>query len=69
MQPHEQRIVDEKTALDEKIEKLETFIIGDKFRFLSGRNQELLGQQLKVMAEYSDILDDRIQLFVESPAA
>ncbi len=63
LQPHQQRVVDEKKELDEKISKLETFTQGELFSTLDKDDQTLLSQQLDVMNSYSEILGKRIERF------
>ena len=64
LKPHQQRVVDEKKDLDEKIVNLTAFIYGNKeFAGLSGEEQGMLQAQLEVMKAYSDILFDRIENF------
>lgn len=63
MQPHEQRVVDEKAELDEKISKLETFLSSDFYETLKRTSKELLVLQYAYMKNYSDILEQRIKLF------
>lgn len=68
MQPHQQRVVDEKSELDEKISKLATFIATfDKpmsvFAMLSEPERQRLYAQHRAMVEYSTILGERIANF------
>lgn len=63
--PHEQRVVEEKDELDKKIAKLDSFGRGDIFAELSPNEQSLLGKQLSIMEEYSEILGKRIDIFKE----
>jgi len=63
MQPHQQRVVDEKTALDEKNDKLKAFIMGSVFSTLPYEERSRLDHQYDVMMEYSRILRDRIAAF------
>lgn len=63
MQPHQQRVVDERTELDEKLAKLKAFIGGEVFNNLDQAEKERLDQQAAVMAEYSRILGERIAAF------
>lgn len=63
MQPHQQRVVDEKAELDDKITKLAAFINGDICKTLEHRNQELLSKQLGYMRNYSETLSLRIERF------
>lgn len=63
MQPHQQRVVDEKEALDEKIDKLDAFRAGDIFSALVKDEQDRLNMQLSHMRAYSGVLADRIAAF------
>ena len=64
MKPHEQRVVDEKSALDEKLTALVQFICESPlFESLSVREQFLLREQRDHMRGYSDVLAMRIAGF------
>lgn len=66
MQPHQQRVVNEKAELDSKLENLLTFIgagRGTIFSTLVTEERERLTTQARLMREYSDILADRIAAF------
>lgn len=64
MKPHQQRVVDEKTELDNKLEKLNDFVQRNPlFLSLPIEEQERLKQQSFVMAQYSSILGERIAAF------
>lgn len=63
MQPHQKRVIDEKSALDTKIEALSAFIGTPIYHTLSHEDQLLLRRQLIAMSEYSSILRERIDLF------
>lgn len=64
MQPHQQRVVEEKNELDEKLSKLSAFIDNSELFFkLSEEDQDLLGRQEDIMKKYSQVLRERIQLF------
>jgi hypothetical protein len=64
MQPHQQRVVDEKAELDAKAEKLSDFIgNSDIFPTLDTAEQERLKEQNDVMWQYSEILGARIAAF------
>ncbi|AUM58564.1 hypothetical protein KNT81_gp207 [Proteus phage phiP4-3] len=63
MQPHQQRVIDEKNELSDKIYKLSSFRTTDMFNSLSEKEQALLTVQLNTMIEYENILEERIQLF------
>jgi hypothetical protein len=64
LQPHQQRVVDEKTELDTKATALSKFI-GESaiFPTLDAAEQERLKEQCEVMWEYSEILGARIAAF------
>jgi hypothetical protein len=63
MEPYQQRVVEEKTELDIKLEKLETFLNGDIFESIPEDESRRLVRQRLVMAEYSTILGERIANF------
>lgn len=63
--PHQQRVVDEKAALDEKYTKLRDFIGRDDFvsTVTSAEERERLYRQSWIMAEYTKVLGERIAAF------
>lgn len=62
--PHQQRVVDERTELDDKRGKLLAFIQNSPiFKTLSESDQKLLEEQWEVMSHYSVILLARIDAF------
>lgn len=61
--PHQQRVVGEKTQLDDKIAKLCAFTGTSTFGSLPDEERELLDRQIDTMAAYSLILARRIQAF------
>lgn len=65
LQPHQQRVVEEKAELDERLTKLIQFREGNgtPYQRLSGAEQNRLHQQSVVMRQYSSILADRIAAF------
>lgn len=64
MEAHQQRVVDEKTELDDKIMKLRVFIGSNPIFFnLPVEDQGLLEEQLYFMERYSKILGFRIKRF------
>ena len=63
MLPHQQRVVDEKRELDEKLAKLSSFVCTPIFASLDCRESERLQRQHDVMTEYSTILGERIAAF------
>lgn len=65
--PHEQRVIQERNDLNEKIQKLDDFIErNDLFKELPSRDQELMTSQYNVMLQYVRILNERIGRFVKS---
>ena len=63
MQPHQERVVAEKTELDDKREKLLRFFMGDIYKTLPADEQDRLSRQETAMKLYSDILSERIAAF------
>jgi len=65
MQPHQQRVVDELFELEEKLDKLHTFISSDKFDEIVNDPDECgrLIYQRHCMQQYSFALKDRIKNF------
>lgn len=64
MQPHQQRVVDEKAALDEKATALSNFIGANPiFEALDPAEQDRLNAQINIMWQYSMILGERIAAF------
>ncbi len=66
MQPHQQRVVDERAELGQKVSALARFISIENpvYMALPERDRDLLQDQLTVMLEYIDILDARIERFI-----
>lgn len=65
MKPHEQRVVLERADLDGKIAKLSAFFDTPAFKQLFPEDRMLLITQHWIMREYSQILDRRIERFVQ----
>ena len=63
LQPHQQRVVDEKQSLDEKRGKLNAFLETATFHSLSYKQRYLLNRQSMLMDLYSEVLGERIQAF------
>ena len=62
--PHQQRVLDEKMELDQRITRLDTFIRENQaFPTLPADEQARLRRQLDVMHELSTILGERIANF------
>lgn len=64
LQPHQQRVVDEKIDLDVKASALSNFIgTNPVFCTIDAAEQERLKEQCEVMWKYSEILGARIAAF------
>lgn len=67
LEPHQQRVVDERNELNEKITKLHAFIQDPNpnsiFKNLEEVDQNLLNKQVQLMMNYSDVLLERINRF------
>ena len=63
-QSYQQRVIEEKEALDQQLDKLMYFIDSNStFKALSQKEQGLLIEQSDVMLHYSEILRERILAF------
>lgn len=64
MQPHQQRVVDEKAELDTKAKALSEFISNSPiFETLDSDEQGRMKEQCEIMWQYSEILGQRIAAF------
>lgn len=63
LQPHQQRVMDEKNELSSKIDKLEDFLGTPNFSILNKTDQVLLLAQRDIMSAYLNILYSRISIF------
>jgi len=64
LQPHQQRVVDEKTELDKKANALSQFIgTNPIFDSVDPAEQARLREQCEIMWQYSEILGKRIAAF------
>ena len=63
MKDFQERVVLEKKELDEKIEKLDQFVMSDKYRGVSSLEKNMLGRQWNLMTLYSELLGKRIRNF------
>ncbi len=61
--PWQQRVVEEKGALDARLERLRSFFLADAINDLSPSDVDLLHQQEIAMSTYSAVLNQRIQSF------
>jgi hypothetical protein len=65
MKAYQQRVINEKSCLDDKLGKLTKFIESDEFDALEDDDRKLLVKQEDAMSIYSEILEDRIKRFGE----
>lgn len=63
LQPHEQRVVEEKDQLKERLDKLRDFLQKGQPSFIDDKNWALLKEQYDAMNWYYTILISRIELF------
>lgn len=65
MQPHQQRVVDELTELEDKLNKLHTFILSENFdKIVSDESEcQRLIYQRHCMQQYAHALKDRVTNF------
>jgi hypothetical protein len=63
---YQERVINEKRDLDEKLERLKSFCFGDSnilFSELNPVDRDLLEDQFTIMRNYSRILGKRIERF------
>jgi hypothetical protein len=61
--PHENRVVQERIQLAEKVNSLEEFILSEPFKKVVLKERKLLSQQLEHMVMYLKVLDVRAARF------
>ena len=61
MEPYQQRVIDEQEELESKLQKLNEFL--DSGAMVSATEQENLLKQSRIMTEYFEILQKRIEWF------
>lgn len=66
MEPYQERVIEEKRELDDKIEKLKTFMNDEVFDELPQKEKENMSIQLSAMFTYSSALKSRIEAFEEA---
>lgn len=67
MQTYQARVIDERNELNAKIVKLDAFIAGEAFAFISEDERKLLKAQLVCMRSYAHALEQRMQLWANEP--
>lgn len=65
MSDFKERLFEELDELQDRINELDTFIKGEKFRDLEIEQQDLLKEQFRIMNQYENILSLRIELLKE----
>lgn len=66
LEPHQERVVDEKDELDDRLRKLKKFIdTNQQFNELPDKDKELMRKQSVAMEAYASVLDERIKIFRE----
>jgi hypothetical protein len=66
LEPYQERVVDEKRQLDEKIELLTTFLNSKAALDVLEDEQQRLVRQLGIMHLYSRVLGERIKGFLKA---
>lgn len=67
MQPYQQRAIDEKKELDDRLEKLNSFITSSPiYSGLDAAEKGRLERQRNIMTGYSNVLRERIEAFTEA---
>jgi hypothetical protein len=69
LQPHQQRVIAERSELHERIDKLTAFINTQAFLEIQYAEQRRLIRQQVLMHELRDVLDERISAFKLAPGA
>ena len=64
LKPHERRVLDEKLELDARLERLTAFFGTQMYTALPERERLLMWRQATHMKAYSDVLGERIDLFI-----
>jgi len=63
MEKYQERVLEEKLKLDEKIVSLFDFLYSTSSSVVSSYERKLLAEQLNAMMAYSGLLHERIDLF------
>lgn len=67
LQPHQQRVVEEKDQLSERLSKLVAFFQTPMFGTLSEAERSRLRNQARFMDGYAAVLEERIAAFNPTP--
>ena len=63
MEAYQERVLEERAQLNDRLNKLDAWLYTEKFNCLSLDDQDLLITQQRIMVEYLDVLDQRINNF------
>ena len=63
MMEYQQRVMDEKNQLAERLGKLNDFMLGTVFLSLTNDEKNRLNRQGKIMQLYLDVLEERVEAF------
>lgn len=63
MEAYQQRVVDEKAELDEKLTKLDAFMMSERVKTLPADEHDRMTRQANHMRQYSSVLGERIAAF------
>lgn len=63
MEEFQQRVVEEKAQLDDKLSRLRPFVLSNRFATLPSGEQYRMNRQLDLMEQYSAVLAQRIAAF------
>lgn len=66
MEPYQQRVVSERSELEDRIDKLRKFLLTPTAANLCLMERNVLYRQLAAMEEYSICLGERIRMFTMS---
>lgn len=65
LEPWQQRVVEEREQLHDRLVKLDALILTPEFRALPEADRDILMRQQGIMEDYRWILDERIARFAE----
>ena len=65
VEDYQVRVIEEAQQLEDKHEKLLTFMDGERFKILPEAEKQRLCRQANIMSAYLDVLEERIDAFKE----
>ena len=63
MESYQERVIEEKQELDDRIDKLESFLLSGRAGAVVEDEIQRMNRQCAAMKEYSDVLGERIDAF------